>query len=479
MSPRSGGSSDGLSRRYSAALRKQLAPAPGATLRPAERLGRDAVAAGLYTLDLVRMHERALVTVLPPGPASRHSDRMMKRATRFFVAVLGPIENAHRTALEHNGRLSQLDVTVRRRTDELATARRQLQHEIRRRETVQAALTKSEHHYGQLLEKSHRMQEHLRRLSHEVLLAQEEERKKISRELHDEIGQTLTAINVRLAALKKEATVNTAGLKKKIASTQRLVERSMNTVHRFARELRPPLLDDLGLIPALHSYMKDFTKRTGVPVHFRAFAQVERLDSDKRTVLYRVAQEALMNVSKHAQAGLVGVHIQRLPGAVRMEIHDDGKSFQRPARARYEADQATGADRNAGAGRDGRRQLLHRVRAGRWHDRLRTDSVRERSPGIDERRSRVHEMKPITVLLADDHAVVREGLRALLESESDIEVVGEAPERSSSGAADQAAPADGGRHGHRHAAPQRPRSHPADPQGASRHEDPRPVGARR
>jgi len=202
-----------------------------------------------------------------------------------------------------------------------------LKREIGRREVVQHALANSEHHYAQLLEKSRRMQEHLRRLSHEILQAQEEERKKISRELHDEIGQTLTAINVKLAALKNEATANTTGLKRKIAITQRLVEKSMDTVHRFARELRPPLLDDLGLIPALQSSIKDFTKRTRIPVHFTAFGTVERLHSDKRTVLYRVAQEAFTNVVKHAQATLVEVSIQRRRGVVCMEIHDNGRSF--------------------------------------------------------------------------------------------------------------------------------------------------------
>jgi signal transduction histidine kinase len=85
--------------------------------------------------------------------------------------------------------------------------------------------------------------------------AQEEERKMISRELHDQIAQTLTGINIRLATLKAEAMVNVKGLQKKITRTQRMVEKSVDIVHRFARELRPTVLDDLGLIPALHSYM--------------------------------------------------------------------------------------------------------------------------------------------------------------------------------------------------------------------------------
>src|SRR4030095_7877539 len=110
-------------------------------------------------------------------------------------------------------------------------------------------------HHGKLLAQSLQMQEQLRRLSRQLLSAQEEERKKISRELHDVIAQTLTSINVGLATLKKEAGVNTKGLERSIARTQQLVEQSVNIVHRFARELRPTVLDDLGLIPALHAFM--------------------------------------------------------------------------------------------------------------------------------------------------------------------------------------------------------------------------------
>ena len=299
--------SHGFSRRYSSALRKQLALDPRAGLQPAESLGREALAAGLDRLDLVRIHERALIA-LPAAVPQHQGD-----AAGFLAKALTPIGRAHRTA--------------RPRASELTTLRRQVKREIERREAAQQALKQSEQHYRQLLEKSRYIQEHLKRLSHEILSAQEHERKRISRELHDEIGQTLTAVNVKLATLKKEATVNLADLKKKIASTQRLIEKSMNTVHRFARELRPPLLDDLGLIPALHAYMKAFTKRTSIPIHLKTFAAIEQLGSDKRTVLYRVAQEALVNIDKHAEASRVEASIERLRGIVRMEIRDDGKSF--------------------------------------------------------------------------------------------------------------------------------------------------------
>jgi len=217
---------------------------------------------------------------------------------------------------------------AQRRMEALGVANEKLRLEIVRRQTVEESLKRSEEHTRKLLDQSQHMQEQLRRLSRQILSAQEEERKQISRELHDVIAQTLTGINVRLAALKKEAAINTNTLDRNIARTQRLVEKSVEVVHQFARELRPAVLDDLGLIPALHSFMKSFTARTGVRTHLTAFAEVEKLDIARRTVLYRVAQEALTNVARHAKASRAEVSIQKLDGAARMEIKDDGKSFQ-------------------------------------------------------------------------------------------------------------------------------------------------------
>ncbi len=216
---------------------------------------------------------------------------------------------------------------AQRRTAELAAANRELRQEIVRRRAMEKALKDSERHQRRLLAKSRGMQEQLRLLSHQLLQAQEEERKRISRELHDEITQTLVGINVQLETLAREATIDPAKLKRKIARTQRMVEASVSTVLQFARELRPALLDDLGLIASVHALVRDFTKRTGVRVRFTAFAGVERLSIDRRTVLYRVVQSALANVARHAHASQVNVSIRKLPGAVCMEISDNGTSF--------------------------------------------------------------------------------------------------------------------------------------------------------
>ena len=319
---------NGLSQRYVAALRKHLKQGPQANLQPAQGLGRRAMALGLETLDLARFHEQALITLVLPRYSPGTRDAMVRRAGTFFAEAITPIEKTHRAAREANASLNQMIQTLNQRSVDLAASNRRLRQEIVQRKSVEKSLRKSKQHYGHLLEQSRQMQEQLRLLSRQLLLAQEEERKKISRELHDEIAQTLTGINVRLASLKTEAAADTKGLQQKITVTQRLVEKSVNIVHRFARELRPTLLDDLGLIPALHSFMKDFTKRTGVHIRFTASAGLEGLDSARRTVLYRVAQSALTNVAQHAQASRVKVSIRKLQDAIRMEIHDNGKSFQ-------------------------------------------------------------------------------------------------------------------------------------------------------
>lgn len=318
---------NGLSQRYVAALRKHLAQGPRASLQPAQGLGHRAMALGLETLDLARFHEQALITLVLPGHSPGIRDQMIRRAGTFFAEAITPIEQTHRAAREANGQLVELNQALHQRSVDLTASNRRLQQEILQRKSVEQSLRKSEQHYSQLLAQSRHMQEQLRLLSRQLLSAQEEERKMISRELHDQIAQTLTGINVRLASLKTETTANTKGLQKKISSTQRLVEKSVDIVHRFARELRPTVLDDLGLIPALHSFMKNFTARTGVRTSLTAFAAVERLDTAKRTVLFRVAQEALTNVARHAQASRVEVSIQKLRDRICMKIKDDGKSF--------------------------------------------------------------------------------------------------------------------------------------------------------
>lgn len=314
--------------RYQTALRRYLRQGRHANLATARGFGSQALADGLQTLDLAKVHEATLVMhVLPAYPPRRHG-ALIKQAGVFFAAAVTPIEETHHSVQRTASELGLFVAALSQRTVELAASNLKLTAEVAQRKSAEKALLKSERHYSRLLAQSDLLQEQLRLLSRQILSAQEDERRKISRELHDVIAQTLTGINVRLAALKTEAAVNTKGLDRNIARTQKLVERSVDIVHQFARELRPTVLDDLGLIPALHSFVKVFSKRTRLHVRLTAFAGVEKLDCAKRTVLYRVAQEALTNVDRHARASRVEVSIKKLPDAVGLTVNDDGKAFQ-------------------------------------------------------------------------------------------------------------------------------------------------------
>ena len=314
-------------RLYQEALQKYLHQSPTAGMESAWELGRHAMALGLETLDMARIHEIALVTLVLPHESSSSRTSLLGRAGLFFAEVITPLEQTHRGAREANTHLNHIIKTLNQRTSALADSVAELQQEIVKRKVVEESLRASERTSVGLLEKSQLMQEELRNLSRQLLSIQEEERRRISRELHDVIAQTLTGINMRLGALKAESHTNPAQLQDKITSTQQLVEESLDIVHRFASELRPTVLDDLGLIPALKSYMQGFMTDTGVRASLKTYAGIEQASGTVRTVLYRIAQEALTNVTRHAKASQVEVYIQCLNGVIRMEVTDNGQGF--------------------------------------------------------------------------------------------------------------------------------------------------------
>ena len=201
--------------------------------------------------------------------------------------------------------------------------------DITARKRTEEAVQQSEEHYRELFHQAFQMQENLRRLSERILDVQEQERARISRDLHDEVGQALTAINVNLAVLKKTLTSTPPGVAERLDDTRKLLEETMETVHRFARELRPAMLDDLGLLPTLRSYVKDFIERTGIAVRFHSGRGhgIERLCPERKTVVYRVVQEGLNNIAKHAQARAVTVAVTDSRQRVHLKIKDNGRGF--------------------------------------------------------------------------------------------------------------------------------------------------------
>lgn len=217
--------------------------------------------------------------------------------------------------------------TSQRQVDALASSNLKLKQEIVRRQLAQEDVRASRMEQSKLLKQSRLQQKQLRALSHRFLNAQEDERKRISRELHDVIAQTLLGINVSLAGLGEATASDRVGLQSEIFHTHLLVENAVETVHRFARELRPTILDDLGLIPALQTFMNGFIADTGVRVSLKASAKVDQLTGTVRTALYRIVQEALTNVSRHAKASHAEVTIECLDGMILMEIRDNGRGF--------------------------------------------------------------------------------------------------------------------------------------------------------
>jgi len=220
---------------------------------------------------------------------------------------------------------------AQRKLDVLTASNLKLKKEIVRRQAVEESLHQSQELQILLLEQSRKQEELLRDMSHRILSAQEEERKRISRELHDVISQNLIGINVSMDALSKGDLVAFSGnFRRKITEAQRIVESTVDRLHHFARELRPSMLDDLGLIPALQTLLERFMEETGIRSSLTAFAGIEESKADVLTVLYRIAQEALANVSQHAQANQVEISITTADGCIQMEIQDDGTGIEGP-----------------------------------------------------------------------------------------------------------------------------------------------------
>lgn len=176
----------------------------------------------------------------------------------------------------------------------------------------------------QSLLKARQYQVRLRHMSSQVLTAQEEERKRIARELHDDTAQALTSVLVRLRLLERSA--GDERLRAGITELRDLTGDTLEGVRRMAIDLRPPMLDDLGLEAALQAFVQDFSHRWPVKAKLTG-GRLGRLPSDVELVLYRIVQEALSNVAKHASASRVEARLTRRGRSLRLVIEDDGCGF--------------------------------------------------------------------------------------------------------------------------------------------------------
>ncbi len=171
----------------------------------------------------------------------------------------------------------------------------------------------------------------------ETINAQEAERKRVARQLHDELAQSLTGLIMSLDAVEPLLAEEAGDLRAQLARTRALLGEALDQTRRLILDLRPTMLDDLGLVSALRWYAETHLKSTGAVVSFTTDGHVRRLGPELETALFRIGQEALNNVARHARARRVAVRLVWRPDAVVLGIEDDGQGFDLDAAPRYES----------------------------------------------------------------------------------------------------------------------------------------------
>ena len=255
--------------------------------------------------------------IYPDGSRSwwlNHKFRLEGADGRHYVGGLG-VDVTARTNAEELLRHAhdELEERVRERTTELASANTALQLEIVERERAEVAR---------------------RELLARLVFAQEDERRRIAREMHDQLGEQLTALGLHVRGLQ-DAVADAPALTERADALERVTQELDRSVDELVWALRPTALDDLGLRAALENYLQDWSSRTGVAAELHtAGLSVDRLTTEIETTLYRIAQEALTNVAKHAKATSVAVLLERRPDHISLVIEDNGVGFDSGASGR-------------------------------------------------------------------------------------------------------------------------------------------------
>jgi PAS domain S-box-containing protein len=239
-------------------------------------------------------------TTFPVEPAV--SKIRLGRMARYIYVVRDLTERRRAEEALRRAR-DELETRVQERTAQLAEANRSLQEEIATRK---------------------RAQESLVQLSRRLLQTQEAERRHLARELHDEIGQTLTAIKMNLQAARRTADAEASP---RLEESIGIVERTIAQVRNLSLDLRPSMLDDLGLVAALRWYVDRQAQRAGFTAHLDADANAPRLPQEVETACFRIVQEALTNIVRHAQAKQVDVKLWQGADGLHLVVHDDGTGF--------------------------------------------------------------------------------------------------------------------------------------------------------
>lgn len=261
------GTLSALEARYKAALQDYLDGAGETALQQAYELGRNALNEGLGVLEVAALHHEAMLELLGRSHTPEAGARALRAAGAFFAESLSPFEMTHRGFREANVALRRLN---------------------------------------------------------EVL---EEEAKRIAHALHDEAGQLLASVHIALGEVARDLP---PASRERLSQVRRLLDEIEEDLRRLSHELRPTVLDDLGLVPALRFLAAGVSARSGISIGVDS-SMSERLPAVVETTLYRVVQEALTNVAKHARASQVTVRLERTDQVIRCAVRDDGVGFNVPA----------------------------------------------------------------------------------------------------------------------------------------------------
>jgi len=257
--------------------------------------------------------------------------RVRKDGSRFWANVVITALRDQEGNLLGFAKLTR-DMTERREKEEALTKAKELL-ELRAEQRA-AVLTRVNHELRTEIWDRERAEEQLRTsldqlraLAARLQSVREEERTSIAREIHDELGQACTAIKMDLALIGRKTTKRQARLRAKVDSASQLVDNMIATLRRIASELRPRTLDDLGLTAALEWQAQDFESRTGIHCQVTLPRDPLALDSERSTAIFRIFQESLTNVARHAQATRVEARLELEAQHLIFQVHDNGRGF--------------------------------------------------------------------------------------------------------------------------------------------------------
>jgi len=275
--------------------------------------------------------QRILAIAARHGQSEDEGWRIRKDGSRFWASVVVTALRDAQGNLLGFAKLTRDTTKTREKEEALTKAKELLELRIEQRTTV---LTRVNQELRREIAERERAEEQLRTslgqlraLAARLQSVREEERTSIAREIHDELGQGCTAIKMDLALIGRRLTKKQTQLRAKIDSAMQLAGDMIGTLRRIASELRPRILDDLGLSAALEAHAQEFENRTGIRCSVALPQEPFTLDADISTTVFRIFQESLTNVARHAQAMRVDARLEREKDQLIFQVHDNGRGF--------------------------------------------------------------------------------------------------------------------------------------------------------